>query len=122
MDILYLLVYSVIGVFVASLVHELGHLLVSLSHGWHFNFLVAGPFRWEASGENKRVRLSLERNPALWGGVVSCIPDSNDSNSFNVFNRVLIGGPLLSIILGFVLFMCFIFTKNLSLLVFGEAT
>ncbi len=43
MGILFLLVYVVIGIFVASLVHELDHFLVSLSHRWHFNFLVAGP-------------------------------------------------------------------------------
>ena len=61
---------------VALFVHELGHVLAGWLVGFRFQLFVIGPLRLER-GDSGSVRLRLNRDPALFGGVASSLPTDN---------------------------------------------
>jgi hypothetical protein len=80
---------------VALLAHELGHVLAGWLVGFRFQLLVIGPLRLER-GVSGRVRLRLNRDPALFWGVASSLPTSN-RDVIKKFARFAAGGPTTSL-------------------------
>ncbi len=109
---------AIVCYFFAGIVHELGHILVGLIHGWRFCWLVIGPFgiKLDPSG---RLQFYLEKQLALWGGVSCTIPRCMQEENVKVWSKVLLAGPIASIITGMIFLPVGMITKNLALLLLG---
>lgn len=103
---------------VAGMVHELGHVLVGLAHGWKFSLLVIGPLGLKADDSGK-VRVYFEKRAALWGGVGGAFPSKVSKENIQVWSRVLMGGPLASIVMGVIFLPLGVMKHNLVLLLLG---
>lgn len=119
MLIVKLLIYIFVGMFISSLVHELGHLLVALAHKWEFSLLIVGPLRIERNQVTKKVKAKFESNIIFWGGVAFAMPNHEieAENSFRIWKYVLISGPIFSLLMSGVFFLLFQFYNNVIILI-----
>ncbi|MGE5652744.1 MAG: hypothetical protein ACM3ZQ_00565 [Bacillota bacterium] len=99
MDIINFILTSVLCFIISSTVHELGHLLMGLAQGFRFYLLIVGPFGLKRD-EDDKVVLYLEKNLSLWGGIGATVPQRDDSGNFRRFGRVLLAGPIASLLFG----------------------
>jgi hypothetical protein len=99
MEILKFILLALISFLISSTVHELGHIFAGLREGFRFHLLVVGPFGLKRN-EDDRVVPFLEKDVSFWGGIGATLPATEDPENFRRFGRVLLGGPLLSILLG----------------------
>lgn len=111
-----LVLYSLIGFIIASFVHELGHLCISLICKWEFSLLIIGPLRLERDDKTKKIIPCFERNLQYWGGVSSAIPKDKKYATLIIWKLILIFGPLTSLIFSIMLFPLFVATKSYFLL------
>jgi len=83
-------------------VHELGHLLAGLWQGNRFALYAVGPLLVVREGE--RVRVRFNRSLALWGGIAGTMPrpGARTADAIANFRRVVIAGPLASVLLAIV--------------------
>ncbi len=107
-----LLGYAVVGYFMSTVIHELGHVICGMLHKWKFYTLVVGPLKLYRENLNSKVKLGIEKNPALWGGYGGAVPEKFTDNELKIFSRVLLAGPIASIVLGVVSITIMILTKN----------
>lgn len=104
--------------FISAIVHELGHIVVGLIEGWKFYLLVIGPLGIRMD-ENNNIKFYLEKRPTLWGGVGCTLPKEADDNNIKIWSKVLLGGPLTSIIMGIIFLPLGIITKSIVLMLLG---
>lgn len=80
-------------------VHELGHLLAGLWQGNRFALYAVGPLLVVREGE--RIRTRFNRNASLWGGIAGTmpLPAAETASLLANFQRVVIAGPLASLLL-----------------------
>ena len=101
-DILLLLFSFIACYIIAGVFHELGHILAGIFQGFKFYMLVVGPFGLKRD-KNDKIVFYIERNTAYWGGIGGTFPPSENPDNFEKFGRVLLFGPLASIIFGLVI-------------------
>lgn len=84
--------------FLAILLHELGHVVGGKLAGMRFRFLAVGPLCVESEGERLRVRLN--RSLALWGGIAGCTPENvgEPEDLRKQMLSMVTGGPLTSLL------------------------
>jgi len=104
--------------FIVVTIHELGHVLTGLLHGFEFHLFVIGPIGVKRN-EQDRVVPYVEKNPALWGGISGVWPKIEDSGNFKAFARVLIAGPLSTLVLGGISLYLFHLIDHQFLLLLG---
>lgn len=114
-EVLQYILLSIICYLISALVHEIGHIIIGLTQGFKFCLLVVGPFGLKRN-ENNKVVFYIEKNPALWGGVGGTFPMDSNADNFNKFGRVLLGGPITSIVFGLIILPFAIATKMMFLL------
>lgn len=102
---------------ITIIIHELGHLLAGLLQGFKFMLFVIGPIGI-CRNKNNRLELYLEKNLGLWGGACAVVPVVNDETTVKKFSTALLGGPIFSISIGFLL-MSNLFRQNLFLNAIG---
>ncbi len=125
MKVLEVFGYGLIGYFMSTIFHEMGHVVCGLIHKWKFLMLVVGPFKFYREDKNSKIRFGIEKNVSLWGGCGGTFPEKVDDEAIKVFAKILIAGPIASLILGAVGVVCFIFTKSdlvmmITLIAFAE--
>lgn len=86
---------------IAAIVHELGHIIVGVISGFKFYFFSVGPFGLKSAKKGKII-FYIEKNITLWGGISATLPQNRDSVNFKKFQRVIIGGPIASILFGLI--------------------
>ncbi|GMQ57474.1 hypothetical protein AN1V17_18690 [Vallitalea sediminicola] len=120
MTIFQVLICAVICYIISGLIHELGHIVMGLMNGWKFYMLVIGPFEWKREKPNEKVRFFLEKNIMMWGGMGGSYPINTSKDNLKIWSKVLIAGPIASIIIGITMIPIAIITGNLffSMLVF----
>lgn len=84
-------------VFGVLFIHECGHLLGGRVAGFRFVLLVVGPLELTRAGGG--VRLALNKNPALYGGIAGSVPPGGRDLRRKMAVYVA-GGPLASLALG----------------------
>jgi hypothetical protein len=85
----------------AILVHEAGHAAAGRAVGFRFYFLVAGFLRVDRDELTERLRVRVNRDGALFGGVAACLPtDTRDLT--RRLGWMIAGGPLASLALALV--------------------
>jgi predicted membrane protein len=87
--------------FIAAFVHELGHLFTGIFNGWKIFLLVVGPFGLKRKDDGD-LTIYFEKNILLWGGVAGSFPMEENEKNIEVWRKVLLAGPLASIILGII--------------------
>ncbi len=122
-DALLFLLLFISSYFICGIIHELGHIIGGQLQGFKFFFLVVGPLGLRRNGHD-RVVVYLEKNPAFWGGVGGTFPPDEDKDSFQKFGRVLLSGPLASLVFGLLLLPAalltdFLFFELLSAMAVG---
>lgn len=118
MDIAAFILTALLCYFISGIVHELGHIVVGLTNGWKFLFLVVGPLGIKAD-KNGKIVFYFEKRAIMWGGVGAALPQRVDEKNIKIWSKVLLGGPLASIIMGIVFLPFGIATKNIMLLFLG---
>lgn len=82
----------------AILAHEAGHVAGGLLARFRFQLLVAGPLRIERDATTERVRVMLNRNASLFGGIAASLPTTTDALPRRLALMVA-GGPGASFLL-----------------------
>jgi len=97
---------SIVGIvimgFVVLGVHELGHLIVGLMNGFRFELYVVGPLGIKR--EDDKVKVYLNKNIGYYGGVAGTSP-VDDVDVAKKFARILLAGPIASILFAIVCFI-----------------
>ena len=86
---------------IAAIVHELGHIIVGVISGFKFYLFSVGPFGFKSMKKGK-ITFYIQKNITLWGGMSATLPQNNDSMNFKKFKRVMIGGPIVSVLFGLI--------------------
>jgi len=118
MKYLIFVLLSIISFIISSAVHELGHILIGLKEGFKFNLLVVGPFGLKRD-ENDKIVFYIEKDVSLWGGLGQTIPTNNNKNNYKKFGRILLAGPIASLILGTISLLIGINTKHIFFILLG---
>jgi len=88
---------AIVGMWLGIFMPELGHVLAGLARGFEFAFLVVGPLRIERTEYDQRLRLALNRNLELAGGIAGCMPRT-DEDMIRRMQWFVLGGPLGSVV------------------------
>ena len=102
-----LIIECIFAFLFSILIHESGHCLCALRYKWSFIYMIVGPVR--VYRENRKLHISLEKNPMFWGGVTLSVPSATDPKSFKEFSDILLMGPLLSFVAGIIFIPLFLF-------------
>ncbi|MEQ8154660.1 MAG: hypothetical protein ABRQ25_07235 [Clostridiaceae bacterium] len=102
----------------SGIVHELGHITVGLIKGWKFYLLIIGPLGIRAD-EGNNIKFYLEKRVAMWGGVGCTLPEEINEKNIEIWSKVLLGGPLASIIMGSIFLPVGIIKANIVFLLLG---
>jgi hypothetical protein len=118
MLIIKLILTFIVGYFIAGIVHELGHVIVGLIQGFRFYMLVVGPIGI-VKDLNGKVRIYFEKRVSFWGGVGGTVPQKEESQVLDKFSKILLGGPIFSIIFGAILLPLGVLWENIYLVMLG---
>ena len=97
---LQLLGSAILSYMVSTAVHEWGHVISGLAQGWKLLLITTGPFKLYRNDLNDKVRFGIEKNPLYWCGVGGTVPTKKEDAKIETFAKILIAGPIASIILG----------------------
>jgi len=89
------LILVVSGLFSSLIVHELGHLITGLLLGNKFQLFIVGLLG--VKNENEKIKIFLNKDFGLFGGIASTTPKNNSIDNFKNFELILIAGPIFSI-------------------------
>lgn len=112
MLLLFLFCYWVSGV-----VHELGHIIVGLLHGWKFWMLVVGPLGLKKT--DNKIAVYFEKNIVMWAGVGGTLPSDESADNIKIWSKILLGGPATSIIMGLVFLLLNLVYPSIVFLMLG---
>jgi hypothetical protein len=118
MDVVIFILISILCYLISGIIHELGHVIVGLANGWKFFLLVIGPLGIKAD-ENGKIKFYFEKRIAFWGGVGGTMPKEANEDNIKIWSKILLGGPITSIVMGVVFLPLGIITKNIVLLLLG---
>lgn len=99
---------TIIGMFTALAVHELGHVLTGLAQGFRFELFVVGLLGIKRT--DKGIILYLNKNLGMMGGVAATIPIQKSTANRKKFAYMILGGPVTSLLYG--LLSIFIYTVS----------
>ena len=115
MQVLELIFLSLLSFLISSAVHELGHILMGRKEGFKFYLFVFGPFGFKKDN-NDNIIFYFEKDVSLWGGIGATIPTDTSLENYNKFSRILLAGPITSIIFGLIWLPLGILSKTMFFL------
>ncbi|MGL5315749.1 MAG: site-2 protease family protein [Peptostreptococcaceae bacterium] len=98
MELLIFILYFILSFLICSVVHELGHILMGMGEGFKFYLLVAGPFGIKRNDMDE-IEFYIEKDVSLWGGLGATAPVEESDDNIKKFSRILLAGPIASILL-----------------------
>lgn len=101
LDISVIMLLAFAGIFLAIAFHEWGHVLGGKMAGFRFYLFIVGPIR--ISKPASRLEFSLNKDLSLYGGIAACIPQEQSRDIRGGMMRMVLGGPVASVILGVVM-------------------
>ena len=113
------IIYWIVSFILSLYIHEFGHLIVGILHGWKLYLLVIGPIKLYRVAVNAPIKLGIETNITHWFGVAATLPTKQDSNMIHVFRKILIAGPISSMIFATMVLLCSFYFRSFFLLIFG---
>lgn len=109
---------AIVSFLLSSIVHEAGHGIAGIMNGFKISLFVVGPLGIKRD-ENDRLKFYFENNFSYWGGLCGVVPQKENSDNFNRFARVIIAGPIASLLVGGILLGIWFFTETNFLLMLG---
>lgn len=98
MEYVLLIISAIICYLLSALIHELGHIICGLLNHWKLFMLVVGPIKFYRDTINSKIKIGIEKNVILWSGVGGTFPVKRSKDNINVWSKILLSGPLTSII------------------------
>ncbi|MBI9033286.1 MAG: M50 family metallopeptidase [Bacteroidales bacterium] len=95
-------------IFISLTVHELGHLITGLIHGFKFQLFVVGFLGVKRDENTDRVKVYFNTDFNYFGGVAATLPVDHQPGNIRKFANILIAGPLTSL---FFAISCFVFSR-----------
>lgn len=114
MKIIIFVIEAIISYLITGCVHELGHVVTGIYYGWKFEIFVLGPIGFKR--KDGKVKCYLEKNIVYWAGVGATTPRENKKDNINIWKKVLLAGPVVSIIFGLIIFPLALDTQILFLI------
>ena len=87
---------------VGGIVHEGGHVVAGLVQGWKFELMVVGPVKLYRDEKDDKVKVGIEKNLVYWAGIGGTIPKEKSGDNIQKFAKILLAGPLASVIFGLI--------------------
>lgn len=97
--------------FLAIFIHELGHLTAGLAQGFRFQLFVVAFLGIKR--EDDKVQCYFNKDFQFFGGVAATSPKSITSELRNQYARIMIAGPLFSLLFGLLFLYFFIVTNSI---------
>ncbi|MFR5265459.1 hypothetical protein [Clostridium sp.] len=82
---------------------------MNLINHWKLFMLIVGPIKIYRENINSKVKIGIEKNITLW----CAFPIKKSEDNIKVWARILLAGPLTSIIFGILMLPLFFHTKNI---------
>lgn len=111
------IVLFLILIYLAILLHELGHLFYGILHGFKFRMICVGPIG--VREVNGRCKLYFEPNINYWGGISLSSPQEEKESDMKVYTNMIIAGPIISAFTFFLSALVGLMIKNFILLMFA---
>ncbi|MBS4538784.1 M50 family metallopeptidase [Clostridium sp. D2Q-11] len=118
MEIILFIIQALISYFIVVTIHELGHIITGILSGFRFILFVIGPFGLKRNDKGK-ITFYIEKNKALWGGIGGTVPVDDKKDNFKNFRRLIIAGPLTSLLFGVIMLIVFFYKSYLFILLLG---
>lgn len=112
MNVVLFIVVVLICYIVSTMIHEMGHVVCGLLHGWKLYILVVGPMKLYREDMDSKIRIGIEKNPILWGGIGGTLPAKEAPENEKVWSRILLAGPLTSLVFGVLMMPVVIVTES----------
>lgn len=103
--------------FFAIFLHELGHLLAGLIQGFKIQLFVVAFFGMKR--EDDKVKIYFNKDLNYFGGVAATSPRRITNELKKQFARILIAGPLFSLVFGIIFILLLVYTNTLFNSSFG---
>lgn len=104
------LMLAVVALFITLAVHELGHLLTGLAQGFRFELYVIGLLGIKR--ENGRIKIYFNKDFGMMGGIAATVPVQQSPTNRNKFARMVIAGPLASLLFGIIGFLLTVYSTS----------
>ncbi|MCL1965106.1 MAG: hypothetical protein FWF69_08615 [Firmicutes bacterium] len=108
---------ALLSYWLSAMIHELGHIIVGLANGWKLFMLVVGFIGIKRKGD--KLTLYFEKNPVMWGGVGGTFPIKESDDNIKIWSKILLGGPITSIITGMIFLSVCLFSFHIGWLLLG---
>ena len=116
MEIIILFVSVIVCYLVSAMIHEMGHVVCGLFHHWKLYMLVVGPIKFYRESMDSKLKIGIEKNRILWAGVGGTLPQKESDENVKVWGKILLAGPLTSILFGILMLPVVIIIKNVIVL------
>jgi len=113
MELILFIVVAIICYLVSALIHEMGHVVCGLLHHWKLYMLVVGPMKLYRETMDSKIKIGIEKNPILWGGVGGTLPAKASEENVKVWGKIILAGPLTSIVFGVLMIPLVIITESI---------
>lgn len=113
MEIILILIGAIVCYLVSTMIHELGHVVCGLLHHWKLYMLVVGPMKLYRESMDSKLKIGIEKNTLLWCGVGGTLPAKESEENVKIWGKILLAGPLTSMVFGILMLPVFIVTKNI---------
>lgn len=118
MEWIKLILICISSYIIATFIHELGHVLIGLYHGWKLYLLVVGPIGFKGKPDGG-IKIYFEKNVKFWGGVGGTLPQIEDKKNINIWANILLAGPFASLILGLISLPLGIYFNKMFFMILG---
>lgn len=116
-EIICFILSAVLSYWISAVIHELGHVVVGLVHGWKLFLFVVGPIGIKR--KNGKLKLYIEKDIAMWGGAGGTFPVKESEHNISVWSKILLGGPVASITMGIIFLVLYFLLSHYFLLMLG---
>ena len=78
MEVILFIIVAILCYLVSAMIHEMGHVAYGLLHHWKLYMLVVGPMKLYRETLDSKLKIGIEKNPILWGGVGGTLPQEEN--------------------------------------------
>ena len=113
------ILFWIIGTILSLYIHEFGHLIIGFFYHWKLFYFVVGPLKFYRSNMEGPIKIGFEPNILHWFGVGATVPRKKDLDNLNIWAKVLLAGPIFSLVGGLVCLGCALVFMSLFFLMVG---
>lgn len=99
-NVIIFLVSAVACYLISALIHELGHVVCGVINKWKLFRLVVGPIKLYRDDLDSKLKIGIEKNIIMWCGAGGTLPRTKSEKNIKTWAKILLAGPLTSIIFG----------------------